>query len=935
MKSFKATLRIDTGETVHLGTHSSKGEAKDAIRRAIESKKFVPWKEDDNSGEQVKVNADKDDDDDEEEKRKAATADEQHDANQEDEEKEQVNREKARFFKMRGESAEKKIELLEEEVETLRMKLRRRNQFLDEVRQKYLDDVVLLKEQIFRHNDMTKVEKWTSPTKKLPALDSLPSDLLLRMLPSFDLRDSMPIFENEDKLLHVKDCRLCGGRLEVYNFPQDAVKELRDAYIALEKEKNKLLGEKQIANEGAMSLQRELDRMRGAMRCAQTEASSMRAKMKSITAKHTSELASLMQMRHKHLLDELSSVKASLVSSNERNKKMLCQYNSVMQDRASLTLELEKANREIEQRIISEQHLRKMLEAKDLDLAQSEAKREECQRRIDALRATLQTTETQYEGKIQDLNDKHEAHVQKSKSIEIQLQREVRKAKSAELNINAALARSIASAKRAAQSSGTQRLRTVINQWLHSRLARGFNALAGNFRSARAQQWKQAREEYSDRIMNLNDLIKQRHDDAQLLEASLRETIKGLNEKVVAAEAKNEKEMQKSTALAKSLQQERFNHASTKRNLREEVAEKNSLYTKVGALEKKIGDLREKARRDEEEWRHRLEESQENTQDAMRSFTARGVVAEAQYSVLCSIGDGRLRQRERDNLAVSMMWRNADMHSEDLRSRLHRYWQRLARQEMRSEDIRSALHDLTEKHKMLLMDMEGAEATIKQLRVCNRDLQDKLNVEMSEKRELARKLENERIGKRRAVLNNEMFRKKLETMEQQLHATCAEFKEFQKDAATREEVLKEDSKKAEDVVDTLKSDAARLQSLCADEVCRKQKALRLCSSLCSFILDGNDVDKDGNCIQPFRWLDTDSWEQSYSSLESECERGKSAVDMLREVRSHLKAELSSKIADIQSLEKTLDSTTTKLKRAQREATEGSAGRIHSRIAFPE
>ena len=587
MKSFKATLRIDTGEIVHLGMHSSEGEAKDAIRRAIESKKFVPWKEedrdaDDNSGEQVKVNDDAD-----EEKREAATADEngavaqgKHDANQEDEEKEQVNRERARFFKMRGESAEKKIAFLEEEVETLRMKLRRRNKFLDEVRQKYLDDVVLLKEQIFRRNDTTKVEKWTSPTKKLPALDSLPPDLLLRMLPSFDLRDSMPIFENEDKLVHVKDCRLCGGRLEVYNFPQDAVKELRDAYVALEKEKNKQAEELQIANEGAMSLQRELDRMREAMRGAQREASSMRAKMRSITAKHTSELASLMQMRHKHLLDELSSVKASLVSSNERNKKMQAAIDSVMQDRASLTFELEKANREIEQRIISEQHLRKMIDAKDkmidakdIDLAQSEAKREEYQRRIDALRATLQTTEAQYEEKIKDLNDKHEAHVQKSKSIEIQLQRQVRKAKSAELNINAALAQSIASAKRAAQSSGTQRLRTVINQWLHSRLARGFNALAGNFRSARAQQWKQAREEYSDRIMNLNDLIKKRHDDAQLLEAILRDTIKRLTEEVVAAEAKNEKEMQKSTALGKSLQQERFNHASTKRNLREEVAQ--------------------------------------------------------------------------------------------------------------------------------------------------------------------------------------------------------------------------------------------------------------------------------------------------------------------------------------------------------------------------
>ena len=87
-----------------------------------------------------------------------------------------------------------------------------------------------------------------------------------------------------------------------------------------------------------------------------------------------------------------------------------------------------------------------------------------------------------------------------------------------------------------------------------------------------------------------------------------------------------------------------FNHASTKRNLREEVAEKKS-FLKVEALEKKIGDMREKARRDEEEWRHRLKENQENTQDAMRSFTARGVVAEAQYSVLCNIGDGRLRER--------------------------------------------------------------------------------------------------------------------------------------------------------------------------------------------------------------------------------------------------------------------------------------------------
>ena len=124
----------------------------------------------------------------------------------------------------------------------------------------------------------------------------------------------------------------------------------------------------------------------------------------------------------------------------------------------------------------------------------------------------------------------------------------------------------------------------------------------------------------------------------------------------------------------------------------------------------------------------------------------------------------------------------------------------------------------------------------------------------------------------------------------------------------------EDSKKAEDVVDTLKSDAARLQSLCADEVCRKQGSAALLVALL-FILDGNDVDKDGNCIQPFRWLDTNSWEQSYSSLESECER--ESLPSLREVRSHLKAELSGKIADIQSLEKTLDSTTTKLKRAQR------------------
>lgn len=128
----------------------------------------------------------------------------------------------------------KKVESSHEEhqhVETLRGKLRRRNELLDVIFRAYYHDVIVVKEELRRHQSISisshpsalktfmRSKMITEAFKQngLASIDAhnITSESFLSSIPSVDLRAVLPLFAPADCKLKVNPCDLCGGTIEL------------------------------------------------------------------------------------------------------------------------------------------------------------------------------------------------------------------------------------------------------------------------------------------------------------------------------------------------------------------------------------------------------------------------------------------------------------------------------------------------------------------------------------------------------------------------------------------------------------------------------------------------------------------------------------------------------------------------------------------------
>ena len=191
---------------------------------------------------------------------------------------------------------------LKRENELLTNKLFRRTQLLELLRKSYLEDVVLMKEQmgIVAKGPIDPLLKYKLPADQLPSLKGLEFSLLDRMLPRFDFRNALPLFAPTDTaLLAVTPCQFCGGTVDVACFDEVAVKEIRDAYQLLKRKHTKIID--------------ELDSAKGAVRHLQTVCSE-----RIIQSDDATELVAKLRMNVRRLMNENSE---DWLTMNGKNKK--------------------------------------------------------------------------------------------------------------------------------------------------------------------------------------------------------------------------------------------------------------------------------------------------------------------------------------------------------------------------------------------------------------------------------------------------------------------------------------------------------------------------------------------------------------------------------------------------------------------------------------
>ena len=143
---------------------------------------------------------------------------------------------------------------LKRENAELILKCHRRTVLLENLRRSYLEDVVLMKEQL-RGCSPTPL-KFLLPAEQLPCLKGLDFKLLDRMLPRFDLRNSLPLFApTNTALLAVTPCQFCGGTVDVACFDEVAVKVLRDEHMSLKRIHAKTVDDLDAAKGAVLHLQ--------------------------------------------------------------------------------------------------------------------------------------------------------------------------------------------------------------------------------------------------------------------------------------------------------------------------------------------------------------------------------------------------------------------------------------------------------------------------------------------------------------------------------------------------------------------------------------------------------------------------------------------------------------------------------------------------------
>ena len=231
------------------------------------------------------------------------------------------------------------------ESETLKMRLHRRTKVLDSFREKYLQDVVLLKEQMYGQHE--NIEKYKSKPRELSYIQGLPKDVMRRMIPGFDLRQSLPMFgPGNDLFMHVKPCVACGGYLEVMVYPEEKIKYLIKEYKKLYNKCMNMSTENEQHTLAAKYMLKELNEKGKQVIAQAQEIELLHTSLKKVGDGSAAELEKLMKIKHKKLLDTLDRMTTERFESERRSRLLLereqAKVKMLEQDREQLQRNLDE-----------------------------------------------------------------------------------------------------------------------------------------------------------------------------------------------------------------------------------------------------------------------------------------------------------------------------------------------------------------------------------------------------------------------------------------------------------------------------------------------------------------------------------------------------------------------------------------------------------------
>lgn len=190
----------------------------------------------------------------------------------------------------------------------LKMRLNRRTEVLDAVRGQYLRDVVLVKEQFYgNHNNL---EKYSKNAASREIYNGLPQNILKRMLPRFDLRNSLPCFgPGNDLYLHIKPCRACGGCLEVMVYPDDRIEFLIEKYKELNGNYKKLESTNEKNEEASDYMLKQIRGLQYDVKTKDNEIDELRHILRIRNeSDYSDELEKLMKIKYKKLMREIATL---------------------------------------------------------------------------------------------------------------------------------------------------------------------------------------------------------------------------------------------------------------------------------------------------------------------------------------------------------------------------------------------------------------------------------------------------------------------------------------------------------------------------------------------------------------------------------------------------------------------------------------------------
>jgi hypothetical protein len=393
--------------------------------------------------------------------------------------------------------------------ETLRSRLNRRAKVLDSFRAQYLRDVVILKEQMTGKHE--NIEKYKKRSKDLSYMEDLPEPVLQRMMPAFDLRDSMPCFgPGNDLYMHVRPCAACGGYLEVMVYPEDKIKFVIEEYKKMHKMHTEIQKENdhmKLASEHMLKMSnnkgKEIIRQEKII-------DELTANLRNSSNMAAAELESLMKLKHRKLLETIDRVtNESIQLEIDYRRKLATEIRRrefVEKEQARSLEKIGTMQKQIRGFVQEESRLTGVVQKQSKDNVELQEQSDHYRTLYLEMKDIKEATDIEIKTIKEDIEKARLRRAEKEKIRLYELQRAIKSEKS----IRQAMGRAFEEKQRIAKQFGALRLRLVFKDEGSQKIAKAFSLMKGLSRDITELK-------LNNKIEDLNGTIREKKETVTML----------------------------------------------------------------------------------------------------------------------------------------------------------------------------------------------------------------------------------------------------------------------------------------------------------------------------------------------------------------------------------------------------------------------------------